>query len=75
MNPSVAVTYQLDKNADGEVTSPTKSAEPKGKKGWFLIKYADFCFGNEGKEKIYSRSWAEVKKRVLEKAKISSDAY
>ena len=77
MNPSVAVTYQLDKNSEGDgvsgVTTPTKPAEPKEKKGWFLIRYADFCYGDKGGDGI--GSLADAKKKVLGKPRTSSDAY
>ena len=76
MNLSVAVTYQLDKNSDGEVTTPstsTKPAEPKEKKGWFLNRYADFCYGDKGSDSI--GSLADAKKKVLTKPRTSKDAY
>ena len=61
MNPSVAVTYQLD------------NAKPNEKKGWFLIKYADFCYGDKGGDSV--GSLADAKKKVLEKPKTSCKAY
>ena len=48
LNPSVAVTYQLDKRTNAETTTPTPE-QKRDTTGLFLIKYADLCCGSEAK--------------------------
>ena len=74
MNPAVAVTFQMDKRSDdgGEATTPApeKKRDPTN---WFVIRYADFCYGDKGGDS--ASDYKKALEHVLKKPKNSEIAY